>query len=245
MSKTAAKRDTVGKIAAIMELLSSSGDTYSLREIETHTGIPRSTLHRLLLALEKQEWVYRDSLSERFRPGVRFFLLHKGNLFHQSLIRAAAPEMEALVQKTGKTAVMSVLEGSSGRCIHHVEPQQGVKYVAHRGMSIPLYAGATGKVLLAFCPEDERERFLKEELPKTVDVSRLRHELDDIRRKGYAYSREEWMEHAGDISVPVFDKRGNFVAQLGLAGLVTSFDGKEESLWWSLKEASERIGRAL
>ena len=245
MSRIAAKRDTVGKIAAIMELLCSSGDTYSLREIETHTGIPRSTLHRLLLALEKQEWVYRDTLSERFRPGVRFFLLHNGKLFHHALIRTAAPEMEVLVQKTGKTAVLSVLEGSSGLCIHHVEPPQGVKYVAHRGMSIPLYTGATGKVLLAFCQEDERERFLEEELPKTVDVSRLRHELEDIRLKGYAYSREEWMEHAGDISVPVFDKRGRFVAQLGLAGLVTSFDGKEESLLRSLQEASERIGKAL
>jgi DNA-binding IclR family transcriptional regulator len=78
-----------------------------------------------------------------------------------------------------------------------------------------------------------------------VDVLNLRKELEDIRRQGYAYSREEWMEHAGDISVPVFDGRGRFVAQMGLAGLVSSFDGKEETLLRSLKEAAGRIGTSV
>ncbi|MFP4482952.1 MAG: IclR family transcriptional regulator [Thermovirgaceae bacterium] len=242
MSKSIVKRDAAGKITAVMEFLCSSGKTHSLREIETHTGIPRSTLHRLLLSLERQEWVYRDGQSERFRPGVRFFLLHNSKLFHRALVRAAAPQMERLVQETGKTAVLSVLEGSTGLCVHHVEPKRGVKYVAHRGMTIPLYAGATGKVLLAFCPEEERERFLASGLPGDVDSMKLREEIENIRCKGYAYSREEWMENAGDISVPVFDGHGKFVAQLGLAGLVTSFNGQEEVLLRSLKEAAGRIG---
>jgi DNA-binding IclR family transcriptional regulator len=153
--------------------------------------------------------------------------------------------MERLVQETGKTAVLSVLEGSTGLCIHHVEPERGVKYVAHRGMTIPLYSGATGKVLLAFCQEDERERILSSGLPEEVDVLKLQKELEGIRHKGYAYSREEWMEHAGDISVPVFDAHGKFVAQVGLAGLVTSFNGREETLLRSLKEAAGRIGESI
>jgi DNA-binding IclR family transcriptional regulator len=245
MAKSGTKRDAAGKIAAVMEFLCSSDQTHSLREIETHTGIPRSTLHRLLLSLERQEWVYRNAQSDQFRPGVRFFLLHNSKLFHQALVRAAEPEMERLVQETAKTAVLSVLEGSTGLCIHHVEPEGGVKYVAHRGMTIPLYSGATGKVLLAFCQEDERERILSSGLPEEIDALKLQKELEVIRCKGYAYSREEWMEHAGDISVPLFDGHGKFVAQLGLAGLVTSFTGQEETLLRSLKEAAKRIGESV
>lgn len=239
------KLDAVGKIATVMELLCSSEETFSLREIQDRTGIPRSTLHRLLLSLEKEEWVYRDYQSERFRPGIRFFLLHNSNLFHQELIQAAAPEMERLVEETGKTAIMSVLEGSTGLCIHNVEPSRAVKYVAHRGMTIPVYAGATGKVLLAFCREKTRNLILASELPENVDKERLLAQLEEIRSQGFDYSREEWMEHAGDISVPVFDSRENFVAQLGLAGLVTSFEGREETLLEKLKQAAERIGRSL
>lgn len=245
MKKLETKRDAAARIAAVMEFLCSSGETHSLREIEAHTKIPRSTLHRLLLSLERKEWVYRDDHSEQFRPGVRFFLLHNSKLFHQALVRAAAPQMERIVQETGKTAVLSVLEGSAGLCIHHVEPPRGVRYVAHRGMTVPLHAGATGKVLLAFCPEDERERILSSGLPEEVDVQKLQKELGKIRHNGFAYSREEWMEHAGDISVPVFDGRGRFVAQMGLAGLVSSFDGKEETLLRSLKEAAGKIGASL
>lgn len=239
------KLDAVGKIAAVMELLCSSDETFSLREIQDRTGIPRSTLHRLLLSLEREEWVYRDGQSEQFRPGIRFFLLHNSNLFHQELIETAAPEMEQLVRETGKTAIMSVLEGSTGLCIHNVEPSMAVKYVAHRGMSVPVYAGATGKVLLAFCRQERRERILASELPDSIDRKQLIAQLEEIRKQGYAYSREEWIEHAGDISVPVYDSRGDFVAQLGLAGLAASFDGQEETLLEKLKRAAEKIGRSL
>ncbi len=246
MSETNKKMDTVGKITAIMEFLCSSEETFSLRAIQDRTDIPRSTLHRLLISLEREEWVYRDDQSEQFRTGIRFFLLHKSNLFHRELIQAAAPEMRQLVEETGKTAIMSVLEGSTGLCIHNVEPSRAaVKYVAHRGMKVPVYTGATGKVLLAFCNETRRERILAAELPEGVDRKELETQLEKIRRQGYAYSREEWIEHAGDISVPVFDRRRNFVAQLGLAGLATSFASQEENLVGKLKRASETIRRSL
>ena len=240
------RQSAVEKIVAVMELLCLSGETFSLREIESRTGIPRSTLHRLLLSLEKVGWVTRDASSERFRPGVHFFLLHRGDLFHGELIRIAGPEMERLVRETGKTAVMSVLEGTTGLCIHHVEPKgTAVKYVAHRGMGVPVHVGATGKVLLAFCREDLRERIFAAGLPEGVDGDALRRQLAEIRKRGYAYSREEWMEHAGDISVPLVDGRGEFVAQLGLAGLVTSFEGQEEALVAKLKDAAARMSGAL
>lgn len=246
MTETTQKLDAVGKITAIMEFLCSSEATFSLREIQTRTGIPRSTLHRLLLSLEREEWVYRDCRSEQFRPGIRFFLLHNSNLFHRELIQAAESEMQRLMEDTGKTAIMSVLEGSTGLCIHNVEPPRAaVKYVAHRGMKVPVYAGATGKVLLAFCRDARREKILTAELPEEVDRKLLESQLENIRRQGYAYSREEWIEHAGDISVPVFDRRGNFLAQLGLAGLATSFAGQEAELVEKLKSASEIIGRSL
>ncbi|MCF7935937.1 MAG: IclR family transcriptional regulator [Synergistales bacterium] len=245
MEQKERKRDTVGRVTAVMDLLCSSEGTYSLRELQSRTGIPRSTLHRLLLALEREEWVYRDSASERFRPGIRFFLLNNRSLFYQELIHVAAPEMERLMQETGKTVLLSVLEGFAGLCIHSVEPRQAVKYVAHRGMTIPPYEGASGKVLLAFCPEERRRQILDAGLPEGCDRAALTTQLEEIRRQGYAYSREEWIRHAGDISVPLFDGRGRFVAQLGLAGLVTSFDGEEERLLQRLQRAAERMGTAL
>lgn len=236
--------DAVGKVVHIMDLICSSDETLSIREIETRSGIPRSTVHRFLASLEQQEWVYRDTHSDSYRPGIRFFLLHNPGTFYQELTEIADPIMQSLVRSTGKTAIMSVLEGSTGLCIHTVEPLLSMKFVAHKGMNIPLHTGATGKVLLAFCRDRTRDRILSSLSDQGMARS-LRNQVERIRDSGYSISKEEWIEHAGDISVPVFDPKGVFVAQLGIAGLASSFDDHEEELLELVKDAAYRIAKSL
>ena len=82
----------------------------------------------------------------------------------------------------------------------------------------------------AYAPEEIRSAVLSSPLPSPLggedaDPARLRDDLDRIRAQGYAVSREEWMPHAGDISVPLFDGRGCFAAQLGVAGIAESVLG--------------------
>jgi len=68
MAKASLKTDTVGKIAAIMRLLCSSNDTYSLREIEGFTGIPKSTLHRLLKSSKRKNGFMPTPRPTNFAP---------------------------------------------------------------------------------------------------------------------------------------------------------------------------------
>ncbi|SMG20162.1 IclR family transcriptional regulator [Dethiosulfovibrio salsuginis] len=236
--------DAVGKVVQIMDLLCTSDETLTIREIETRSGIPRSTVHRFLTSLEQQEWVYRDTHSDSYRPGIRFFLLHNLGTFYQELTEIADPIMNELVKTTGKTAIMSVLEGTTGLCIHTVEPLLSMKFVAHKGMTIPLHTGATGKVLLAFCKDRTRDRILSS-MTDQGRASSLRHQIETIRAQGYAVSKEEWIEHAGDISVPVFDSKGFFVAQLGIAGLASSFDDHEEELLKLVRDGASKIAKSL
>ena len=226
--------DGAVKVTSIMEALCSSPSPLTVREVEETTGIPRSTAHRFLLSLEEQQWATRDPETDGYRPGIRFFLLSNSSSYYDELVRTADPEMRDLVASTGNTAILSVVQGTTGFCIHSVEPEVPVKFTAHRGMTIPLHAGATGKVLLAHCPPGIRSRVLASRLrsPRgggAVDGKELERELEDIRRLGFASSREEWMPHAGDISVPLFDGRCFFVAQLGVAGIAENvfrdFDG--------------------
>ncbi len=147
-----------------MELLCLPEKPSALRGIREPYGNSPEHAHRLLLSLEKVGWVTRDASSERFRPGVHFFLLHRGDLFHGELIRIAGPEMERLVRETGKTAVMSVLEGTTGLCIHHVEPKgTAVKYVAHRGRA---FQSTWGHGKAAASARRLRERILPRASPR-------------------------------------------------------------------------------
>ncbi|HCL80167.1 MAG TPA: IclR family transcriptional regulator [Synergistaceae bacterium] len=242
--------DGAVKTAAIMEALCASPAPLTVRDVEEQASIPRSTAHRFLLSLEETGWVFLDGTSGGYRPGIRFLLLSNRMDLYDELIRTADPEMRALMAETGNTAVLSVLEGSRGFCIHTVEPATPVKFTAHRGMAVPLHAGATGKILLAHAAPEVRERVLAAPLSAplggdAVDTRRLREELEDIRKAGYATSSEEWMPHAGDISVPVFDRKGVFVAQLGVAGIAESVFHDREGTVRLLTDAARRIQAQL
>lgn len=244
------KMDGAFKVTAIMEALCSSSSPMTVREVEEKTGIPKSTAHRFLTSLEERRWAFRDPGTEGYRPGIRFFLLSQESSFYDELIRAADPEMKDLVRATGNTAILSVAEGDGGLCIHSVEPLSALKVTAQRGMAIPLHAGATGKVLLAFGPREVRERVLASSLrsPRgdgAASREELERELDRIRAQGFALSREEWMAHAGDVSVPLFDGRGIFVAQLGVAGIAEKVFRDFDGTLRLLKQAAEGIEREL
>lgn len=244
------KMDGAVKVAAIMEALCTSASPLTVREVEEITGIPRSTAHRFLSSLEERRWAFRNPGTEGYRPGIRFFLLSQESSFYDELVRTADPEMKDLVRATGNTAILSVVEGDEGLCIHSVEPLSSLKVTAHRGMAIPLHAGATGKVLLAFGPREVREKVLASSLrsPRGTgagDRIELEKELDRIRAQGFAFSREEWMAHAGDVSVPLFDGRGVFVAQLGVAGIAEKVFRDFDGALRLLKRAAEEIERKL
>ncbi len=236
---------SASKVTALMEILCASAPL-SLREIEERTGIPRSTVHRILLSLEVAGWVFHDTERDGYRPGIRFFLLSNRSSLYDELIRTAHPVMGSLMEHSGNTSVLSVLEGASGFCIHSVEPSSSVKFTAHRGMAIPLHAGATGKILLAHSSPEIRSRVLSSPLPSPlgegeIDRVVLEKELELIRKQGYASSREEWIAHAGDISVPLFDGRGQFVAQLGMAGIAEKVFGNFDGNLRLLKSAAEAV----
>ncbi len=230
------KQDGPFKVTAIMEALCSASSPLTVREIEQRTGIPKSTVHRFLISLEERRWVFSDSATEGYRPGIRFFLLGSKSSFYDELVKKAEPEMHALMRGTGNTAVLSVAEGTSGLCIHSVESLSPVKFTAHRGMTIPFHAGATGKILLAYCSSEIRSAVLGSPLRspldgEEIDKRALEEELLRIREQGFASSREEWMPHAGDISVPVFDRQKEFIAQMGLAGIAENvFRNFDENL---------------
>lgn len=249
-SEHESKQDGAFKVTAIMEALCTSSSPLTVREVEQRTGIPKSTVHRFLISLEQRRWVFSDPATEGYRPGLRFFLLSSKSSFYDELVKKAEPEMLRLMTGTGNTAVLSVAEGTSGICIHSVEPLSPVKFTAHRGMAIPLHAGATGKILLAHCHPEARSSILASPLRSPVDGTdidkiALEEELQRIREQGFATSREEWMQHAGDISVPVFDRRREFVAQMGVAGIAENvFRNFDENLRL-LREAAHNLESML
>ena len=236
-------RKGASRVLALLEALSAGAGDH-LRELETATHIPKSTISRLLADLEAEGWLEREEKS--YVPTVRLALLASRLDDSGAMVKWVSPLMSELAQATGKTVLFCTRHGLKGLCLHAEEPPTPVKFVAQAGMEIPLHKSATGKVLAAFAPERVRAELLaqleRDEGPLARETLSL--DLEKIARHRSAFSQEEWIPHAADLSVPLFDRRGGMVGQLGLAGLAGTFSDLPQLLTL-LTNAARALGDKL
>ena len=71
----------------------------SVRDLAAAAGVPRSTAHRFLAALESYGWAVQDAESGAYRAGLRFFLLNHRPVLFDALVRSAKEPMRRLVPR--------------------------------------------------------------------------------------------------------------------------------------------------
>jgi IclR family KDG regulon transcriptional repressor len=214
---------TVNRISDILNCFTREEPALSLTAISTRLGLPKSTVHRLLLALEGQGFLMREANGRGFQLGYQ--LLHWGMVAQCALDlrNEALPFLRKLSTGTGETAILSVRDGLQGVCLEMVASSQPVRLTMQAGQRLMLHAGASAKVLWAFLPDAEVQRILHAiDLPALqpgtiTDPNRLCDELLATRQRGYALSFEETDSGAMGIAAPVYDHTGQPVAGLGIA----------------------------
>jgi DNA-binding IclR family transcriptional regulator len=210
---------------AILDLFTVEEPEWTTTEVARRCGLPLATAHRLLAALQRREYVRRDDDTKRFRLGMAALRLGERARSAIDLRAVALPVLRRLAEETGETALLTVLDETRSRslCLERIESVQPLRLSVQPGRLLPLHAGASQKVLLAFMPEAERERVLAGPLPRLgratiVDPQELRTELEEIRERGYAVSAEETNAGVWGMAVPILDGSGAIVAGLGFAG---------------------------
>jgi len=243
---------TVNRICEILNCFSREQPVLSLTAISQRLGLPKSTVHRLLGALLSQGLLARSADGSSYRLGYQ--LMYWGMLAQASLnLRAEAlPILSELCQASGETAILSVRDGNDGICVEMVESSQPVRLEMRVGRRLPLYAGASGKVLLAFLPEPEIRRIVSQiELtplrPNTItQADALFRELAAIRQRGYATSFEETDSGAMGVAAPVYDGAGKPVAGLGIAAPLARIPREQvDRVVPLVLEASRRLSARL
>ena len=222
MTKADSASRTVNRICDILNSFSGQEAMLTLTEISRRIDLPKSTTYRFLLDLESQGMLYSDPGSHGYRLGHQ--LIHCGMLAQASidLRNDSLPILRTLTESTGESSILSMRFGNVGTWIEIVESPYALRLAMRVGQSIPLYAGASSKVLLAFLPDYEIERILDEIELKPIkrntitSPDQLRQELHAIRARGYATSFEETDNGAMGIAAPVFDHTGQTVAGIGL-----------------------------
>ncbi len=198
-----------------------------LTELATRVGLHKSTVHRLLASLEGKGFVIRNPSTDKYRLGFRVWELSANLAQSDDPSIILLPEMEALRDQLGETVSLYVRDGHERIRIQAVQSRQAIRRVAPVGARLPLYVGASSKILAAYAgPQFEQEWREAEDWPSGFDVDAFFSQLAEIRRLGYATSIEEREVGAAAVAAPIFNRAGELVAALSVSGPASRLTGE-------------------
>jgi DNA-binding IclR family transcriptional regulator len=173
-------------------------------------------------------------------------------LGHSDVRTAALPIMQELTARTRETTTLSLLAGRERFYAAQVESPQQVRMTIEIGRRCPLYAGASGRAILAFLDPADLEVFLEETPldPLTestiTDPVRLRGELERARALGYAASSGERDAWAAAVAAPVRARGGRVIGSISVCGPGSRLGEKEfSSLGAAVSAAAARLSDEL
>jgi len=232
------------RVLSILEIL-QDGEARALSRLATGTRLPKSTVLRFLRSLEQRGWVQRVDGEYALGPAV--VALAQRYLTSASPALVAAPAMEVLRDRIGETVSLSAISGSVRVCIQEFPSQQELRHVHNVGSVGPLHAGASGRILLAYLPEEERAPLLTGRLarftPRTItDRERIERECAFARRRGYVMSRGEKTPGSVAIAVPLRMPGSDATYALAVFAPQVRFRSEDRARWVrALQDCAARI----
>ncbi|HZU00140.1 MAG TPA: IclR family transcriptional regulator [Ktedonobacteraceae bacterium] len=236
----------------LLECLACSVGWVGISELSEATGQPAAMIHRLLMTLVMRKYVVRDSRTHCYALGPAFHGLSGSSRQMPDWTEIATPHLQELVEISGETANLTVIEGNRAVYVAQAQPTRRLRVFTKLGNRVPLHCTGCGKVLLAYQPESviasimaqtELSRYTETTI---TDLGHLQQELELIRQQGYAVDNGEQEEGVRCLAAPVYDSKGRVVAAVSVSGPSSRLDsGHIPTLLSHLKRISAIISSTL
>ncbi|GAB2937644.1 allantoin degradation transcriptional regulator AllR [Rhodococcus aerolatus] len=197
---------SVDRSFALLEHIADAGGRATLSELATVSGLPAPTTHRLVRTLVAGGYL-RQEPSRAYVLGPR--LVRLGDAASRLLGSSVRPALASLVELTGETANMAVLEDDRVVYLAQVPSKHSMRMFTEVGRRVHAHCTAVGKALLSQLPEDRVRALLDRagmpaRTPHTItDPDALLAHLDVVRRRGWASDEAEQELGVRCVAVPV------------------------------------------
>ncbi|UOQ57444.1 IclR family transcriptional regulator [Leucobacter allii] len=196
------------RVLRVLDCFSEEEPELGAAELCARTGLPESTMHRLLRGCVERGLLMRAP-QHGYAIGMRLWELGEASPVSVRLRETALPHLARLYEATGENVHLAVLHGEAPEAavalmVGRVTGRQAIPTVSRAGGRNPLHTTGVGKALLAAQDEPWLERYFsapraRETAHTITDEAELRHDLERARGRGYATTREEMT--LGNISV--------------------------------------------
>src|ERR1700709_1159476 len=246
VSRSVGSVQSVDRALSLLEALVVAEAPMGVGQLAERTGLPQGTAHRLLHGLQLRGYVRHDAA---LKDSVGAAALRLGDAAQRSLARSARPFLTELVDASGETANLAVLEGDDVVYVAQVPSPHTLRMFAEVGRHVPPHSTAVGKVLLAGLPRERALSILRRTgLPRRTSstitsLDELGQELDRVAERGWAADEEEQEAGGRWVAVPVGGEPSvPVVAAVSLSGPAERFGGGRDP---RLVETMQRVSRAF
>ena len=207
---------------------------YGVTELAEQVDLPKSTVARLLSALESEGAVTQDEMGGEYRLGDGLLDIAGAAQPGRYLVATVRPFLLELSEEMGEAAGLGIMQGRDIYYLDHAEPEADVMVRDWTGEVLPMHSVPSGMAILAHLPQDEIAAYLAEPAeavtPNTlVDPTAIHERLDAVRNLGYAWGYEEGVDGINSLAAPIISADGEVVAAIHVHGPAYRFPNPDRT----------------
>jgi len=236
----------------IFELLSERSAGLTTAQITELLKIPRNSVFRITSTLLENGYLLRDDETKVFQLSKKLLTMGYAALSEESLIEKSLDVMRKLRDEYKETIPLGILNGSEGIVIEEVPGLHSFRYVLEPGRKFQLHTAAPGKAILAFLPEEEREKIIKQIKFTFFNNNTVKNKteykkvLEKVKQVGYAIDHAEEIEGMHCLSAPIFNRNGYPIAAIWITGPSIRIKERDfNSIGKAVKKACMKISKSM
>ena len=214
----------IDRALSILDMLSTQGPDLALGELSQKLQLHKSTVHRLVMVLERHKLIERNAANGHYRLGLKLFELGTKAVSQLDLRDRARPFLERLVLETSETVHLCLLDDSEVVYLDKVEPERSVRMATSIGRRNPAHCTAVGKAMMAYLAPAQVEAIVRKQGMRAMtsntitSLFELKKELMAIGERGYSVDDEEIEEGVRCVGCVVRNFSGEPVAAISISG---------------------------
>jgi IclR family transcriptional regulator, KDG regulon repressor len=214
---------TILNAVRIIDQLSTAGNL-GVTDICQQLSMPKSSVHNILETLVHERIIEKNRESNKYNLGVRLVELGNRAQISLDICRIARPFLVGLNKQTDETVHLTVLDNDEVLYVDCVESKMRIRTYSVIGERAPLHCTAVGKAILAFLPESQRMRIIREKglvraTPATItDESLLQEDLRKTVQRGYSVDNMEHEDSLRCVGAPIRNWKGEVTASVSVSG---------------------------
>ena len=199
--------NAVEKAMRVLMAFDGSRRHLTLSEIAALTDLDLSATQRFTYTLSTLGYLIKDERTRKYELSPRLLMFTSRYLASSDIVPRATPYLQQLARQTEEAVNLTVLDGTEVVFVQRIVSRHVLDPAFLVGSRLPAYATAPGLAMMATLPTHEVDTLLAKRPPvahtrhTVTDPAQIRARLKEIRRRGYAHTREEYF--LGDFSVAV------------------------------------------